>query len=58
MSYIGMKPPKKQKNWQDWERILIRDNYLTMTDKEMAQKLGRSEDATAHKRGTMGYFRK
>lgn len=57
MSYIGMKPPKKQRNWKDSERKFIRDNFLTMTDKEMSEKLNRSEDATAHKRGTMGFFR-
>ena len=57
MSYIGMKPSKKQNNWKDPERAFIRDNYLTMTDEEMAEKLGRSEDATAHKRAAMGYFR-
>ncbi len=58
MSYTGMKPPKKQRNWKDSELIIIRDNYKTKSDKELASLLkGRTEDAISHKRAAIGFSR-
>lgn len=41
-------------HWETWEEQFLRSNFMKMTDKEIARKLDRKEDAVYRKRKALG----
>lgn len=40
--------------WKEWENEFLRANYVVLTDKEIAEKLGRKPDGVYRKRRSLG----
>lgn len=58
---IGHIVPERRleiRRWSSPELEFLRENYLTMKYKEIAQKLGRREDSVARKLSSMGLFKR
>lgn len=49
-----MEAPKKNKLWKDWQKQYLVDNYQTKLTEEIAEHIGKSEDAVLAKQYLLG----